>query len=160
MADFLLEIGLEEIPARMINEGQALLAVGVAKLLGNERLLDKGQLESFSSPRRISVFVPGIRAAQPDMTEEIIGPSIKIAYKDGAPTPAAEAFAKKAGIPLSKLTKVSNAKGEYLAATVEKKGRAASDVLVEFLPKEIASMYWAKNMYWRAGKPERFVRPV
>src|SRR5205085_512944 len=75
-------------------------------------------------------------------------------------TPAAEAFAKKVGVTVEKLSKVNNAKGEYLAATIEKKGRPAADVLAELLPKEIASIYWAKNMYWRAGKPERFVRPV
>ena len=40
------------------------------------------------------------------------------------------------------------------------KGRSASEVLAETLPKEIQSLYWAKNMYWRSGKPERFVRPV
>jgi glycyl-tRNA synthetase beta chain len=160
MADFLLEIGLEEIPARMISEGQVLLVTAVAKLLSSERLLEKGQLESFSTPRRLSVLVPGVSASQPDFTEEVTGPATKIAFKDGEPTPAAEAFAKKTGVPVNKLTKISTAKGEYLAATVEKKGRAAADVLAELLPKEIASIYWAKNMYWRAGKPERFVRPV
>ena len=50
-------------------------------------------------------------------------------------------------------------KGEYLSAKITKKGRAAGEILAEFLPKEIASIYWPKNMYWR--KPsERFVRPV
>ena len=58
------------------------------------------------------------------------------------------------------MEKISTPKGEYLAATVTRKGRAAADVLSEALPKEIASIYWAKNMYWRAAKPERFVRPV
>lgn len=94
------------------------------------------------------------------MTEQLTGPATKIAYKDGQPTPAAEAFAKKAGIPVEKLQKVETPKGEYLAATVKRKGRKASEVLAETLPKEIAGIYWAKNMYWRAGKPERFVRPV
>jgi glycyl-tRNA synthetase beta chain len=92
--------------------------------------------------------------------EQLTGPSLKVAYKDGQPTPAAEAFAKKAGVDVSKLEKISNAKGEYLAATVTKRGRAAVEVLAETLPKEISAIYWAKNMYWREGKPERFVRPV
>ena len=60
----------------------------------------------------------------------------------------------------SALEKVTNAKGEYLSATVERKGRSAVEVLSSELPKEVLSIYWAKNMYWRAGKPERFVRPV
>src|SRR5437867_1266363 len=83
-----------------------------------------------------------------------LGPSVKVAFKDGKPTPAAEAFAKKTGVEVAKLAQVSNPKGEYLAATVTKKGRRASEVLAEALPKEIQALYWAKNMYWRGGKPE------
>ena len=58
------------------------------------------------------------------------------------------------------LENISNAKGEYLAATVQKKGRAASEILAELLPKEIAGIYWAKSMYWRGKSAERFVRPL
>ena len=83
-----------------------------------------------------------------------------MAFKDGAPTKAAEAFAKKAGVDLSALVKVTNAKGEYVGATLKRKGLAAPQVLATELPKEVLGLYWAKNMYWRAGKPERFVRPI
>jgi len=87
------------------------------------------------------------------------GPSVNIAYKDGQPTPAAHAFAKKSGVDVAQLEKVSTPKGEYIAAKVTKKGRSASEILAEMLPREIATIYWPKNMYWR--KPnERFVRPV
>ncbi len=55
---------------------------------------------------------------------------------------------------------VTNAKGEYLAATSVKAGRGAAEVIAAEMPKELAGIYWAKNMYWRPGKPERFVRPV
>ena len=62
-------------------------------------------------------------------------------------------------IEVSQLAKITTPKGEYVAATVTNQGRSAHDVLLELLPKEIASIYWPKNMYWR--KPsERFVRPV
>src|SRR5262249_19696922 len=60
----------------------------------------------------------------------------------------------------AKLEKVTSPKGEYLAATVTKRGRRAAEILAEALPKELAGIYWPKNMYWRPGKPERFVRPV
>jgi glycyl-tRNA synthetase beta chain len=63
-------------------------------------------------------------------------------------------------VPVDKLEKITTPKGEYLAATVQKKGRAASEILAESLPKEIAGIYWAKNMYWRGKSAERFVRPV
>ena len=88
------------------------------------------------------------------------GPSWKVAFKDGAPTAAAEAFAKKAGVAVTALKKVASAKGEYVGATVKRLGRAAAELLAAELPKEVLGIYWAKNMYWREGKPERFVRPV
>ncbi|HEU5456973.1 MAG TPA: glycine--tRNA ligase subunit beta, partial [Terracidiphilus sp.] len=91
---------------------------------------------------------------------KMAGPSWKVAFKDGAPTAAAGAFAKKAGVAVSALEKVETAKGEYVGATVKRTGRAAAELLAAELPKEVLGIYWAKNMYWRAGKPERFVRPV
>jgi glycyl-tRNA synthetase beta chain len=85
---------------------------------------------------------------------------VKIAFKDGAPTAAAMAFAKKAGVEVAALKTVTTAKGEYIAATSVKAGREAAEVIAEELPKELAGVYWAKNMTWRPGRPERFVRPV
>ncbi len=73
---------------------------------------------------------------------------------------AADAFARKAGVAVSALEKITTPKGEYLAATVQKKGRTASEILAESLPKEIAGIYWPKSMYWRGKSAERFVRPV
>ncbi|MGB9406702.1 MAG: glycine--tRNA ligase subunit beta [Terracidiphilus sp.] len=161
MADFLLEIGLEEVPARMIAGAEAELGRRVSELLTRERLLaDGGKVTTYSTPRRLAVLVEGVRASQADTEEQLTGPSWKVAFRDGAPTAAAEAFAKKAGVAVTALEKVSNAKGEYVGATVKRKGRAASELLATELPKEVLSLYWAKNMYWHAGKPERFVRPV
>ena len=76
------------------------------------------------------------------------------------PTKAAEAFAKKAGVAVEALEKVTTAKGEYVGATVKRAGKRRAEILASELPKEVLAIYWAKNMYWRAGKPERFVRPV
>jgi glycyl-tRNA synthetase beta chain len=160
MPDFLIEIGTEEIPARMIDGAREELAKRVGDLLKREHLSAEPDAQAYSTPRRLAVVVPGILAAQPNVTEQLTGPSLKVAYKDGAPTPAAEAFARKAGVPVDKLEKITNPKGEYLAATVQKKGRAASEILAESLPKEIASIYWAKNMYWRGKSAEKFVRPL
>jgi glycyl-tRNA synthetase beta chain len=161
MADFLFEIGLEEVPARMIAGAQAELEQRVVKMLERERLVQSGAVtKSFATPRRLAVWVKDVAARQDDLAEELVGPSVKVAYKDGVATPAAMAFAKKAGVEVSALKTVTNAKGEYLAATTVKAGRGASEVIAAELPKELAGIYWAKNMYWRPGKPERFVRPV
>jgi glycyl-tRNA synthetase beta chain len=158
MSDFLLEIGCEEIPARMIDAASQQLRERVRALLSRERLA-AGEIAHFDTPRRLAVMASGIPSAQPDVTEQITGPSVNVAYKDGQPTPAAHAFAKKAGVEVAQLEKVTTPKGEYLAAKVTKKGRSAAEILAENLPKELSSIYWPKNMYW--CKPaERFVRPV
>jgi glycyl-tRNA synthetase beta chain len=159
MPDFLLEIGCEEIPARMIDAASLELRERVHKLLEREHLPANVAISSFESPRRLAVLASGIPAAQSDVTEQVNGPSVNVAFKDGQPTPAAHAFAKKAGVDVSRLERATTSKGEYLAAKITKKGRPAADVLSELLPKEINSIYWPKNMYWR--KPsEKFVRPV
>jgi glycyl-tRNA synthetase beta chain len=161
MAEFLFEIGLEEVPARMIAGAQAELEQRVVKMLERERLVRSGAVsKSFATPRRLAVWVDGVAERQEDAAEELVGPSVKVAYKDGVATPAAMAFAKKAGVDVAALKTITNAKGEYLAATSVKAGRAAVEVIAAEMPKELAGIYWAKNMYWRAGRPERFVRPV
>ena len=175
MAEFLFEIGLEEVPARMIAGAQAELQRRVVAMLERERLVAAGVAsKSFSTPRRLAVWVADVASRQKDVAEELVGPAVKIAYKDGKPTAAAVAFAKKAGVDVAALKTVTTAKGEYLAATSGKAGRAAAEVIAEELPKELAGIYWAKNMVWlsstgqnasgggprRAGRPERFVRPV
>jgi glycyl-tRNA synthetase beta chain len=159
MADFLLEIGCEEIPARMIDAASRELRERLNTLLLRERLEPAGAISHLDTPRRLAVLASGIPAAQPDITERVNGPSAHVAYKDGQPTPAAHAFAKKVGVDVGNLEKVSTPKGEYLSATVTRKGRTAAEILAETLPKEISALYWPKNMYWRK-RGEVFVRPV
>src|SRR5215468_1732221 len=160
MPDFLLEIGCEEIPARMLPDATQELGKKVLELLKNNRLQPSGDMACTETPRRLTVIAHGLPSAQPDTQEQLTGPAVKVAFNDGQPTAAVQAFARKAGVDVAKLQKIATPKGEYLAATVTNKGKSARDVLTELLPKEIASIYWPKNMYWRAGKPEHFVRPV
>jgi glycyl-tRNA synthetase beta chain len=161
MADFLLELGLEEIPARMIASAEAELGRRVTDLLTRERLLEPdAKIATYSTPRRLAVLAEGVLSRQADTEEELVGPSWKVAFNDGTPTAAAHAFAKKAGVAVKALEKITTAKGEFAGATVNRPGRAATEILRADLPKEALSLYWAKNMYWREGKPERSVRPV
>jgi glycyl-tRNA synthetase beta chain len=159
MPDLLLEIGCEEIPARMIDAASQELRERVQKLLERERLSPQGEIASLDSPRRLAVLAPGIPPTQPDVTEQVNGPSVAAAFKDGQPTQAAHAFAKKAGVEISQLERATTPKGEYLSAKITKKGRRSAEVLSQLLPDEIKAIYFPKNMYWR--KPsEKFVRPV
>ncbi len=148
----------------MIAAAQAELQRRIVTLLERERLITGAvDAQSFSTPRRLAVLVRGVAERQQDLSEEVVGPAVKIAYpkgRDADAGPAALAFAKKSGVEVSALKIVETPKGEYIAATSVKPGKAASEVIAAELPKELAAIYWAKNMYWRPGKPERFVRPV
>jgi glycyl-tRNA synthetase beta chain len=145
----------------MIAAAEAELGNRISEVLKRERLLASGaRITTYSTPRRLAVLAEGVVAKQADAEKVLMGPSWKVAFKDGVPTAAAEAFAKKAGIEVSELKKVEAPKGEYVGASVRQAGRTASEILVVEAPKEVLALYWAKNMYWRAGKPERFVRPV
>src|SRR5260221_2578786 len=125
MADFLLEIGTEEIPARMLTSASLDLGKRVVELLVRESLFNVEKTlatiapESTglgfpvcATPRRLALVVPGIEATQPDVTEQLTGPATKVAYQDGQPTPAAHAFAKKAGVDVSLLQKWATPKGQ------------------------------------------------
>src|ERR1700733_12106636 len=161
MAELLLEIGLEEIPARMIAAAEAELARRVEAALTRERLLGSAvAVSSYSTPRRLAVRVEGVLARQLDMQEQLTGPSWKAAFPGGQPGPAAQAFAKKAGVAVGLLEKIAMPKGEYAAATVQRPEQSAEKVLSDSLPQEIAALSWPKTMYWRPNKPERFVRPL
>ena len=152
---------MEEIPARMIGGAEAELGRRVNELLTRERLLAEGAaVATYSTPRRLAVLVAGVLAVQANISEQLTGPSWKVAFKDGVPTGAAEAFAKKAAVAVSALEKVTTTKGEYVGAKVTRAGKTAAEIFASELPKEVLGLYWAKNMYWRAGKPERSVRPV
>src|SRR5437588_9601428 len=136
MPDFLLEIGCEEIPARMIDAASAELRERVGALLTRERL-SGGEVTSFDTPRRLAVMAGRIAAAQEDATERVTGPSLTVAYKDGQPTPAALAFAKKVGVDVARLEKVCTSQGEYLPATGTRKGRSAADIVAQALRKDV-----------------------
>jgi len=169
MAEFLFEIGMEEVPARMIAGARAELQRRVVGMLEREGLISMGpdaeaEVRSFATPRRLAVLVGGVAERQRDVVEEMVGPSVKVGgvdgLRDGEPTAAAMAFARKAGVEVGALKTVATVKGDYLVSTATKAGRSGAEVLAAEMPKELARIAWAKNMYWRTGKPERFVRPV
>ncbi|MGA8161914.1 MAG: glycine--tRNA ligase subunit beta [Acidobacteriaceae bacterium] len=161
MADLLFEAGMEEIPARMIAAAESELTERVVELLRRERLLADGhEVHSYSTPRRLAVEVKGVLHRQPDAIREMTGPAWSVAFKEGQATAAGQAFARKAGVDVAALEKITTPKGEYVAAKALQKGRGAADVLGDLLVAELAALYWPKNMYWRPLKPERFVRPV
>ena len=161
MADFLFEIGLEEVPARMIAGAQAELQQRVVKMLERERLVRSGaEAKSFATPRRLAVWVKDVAERQEDASRGVGGAVGEGGLQGWRGDACGSGVCEEGGVAVEELKTMTNAKGEYLAATAVKAGRGAAEVIAAELPKELAGIYWAKNMYWRPGKPERFVRPV
>ena len=181
----LLEIGCEEIPARFLVDAERQLGERLEKALVEAHLVrqeagavaiaptepgkrqrrvtkppDKSRLKTFSTPRRLIAHVGSLLEKQPDQTEEVVGPPVKVAFDaEGKPTRAAESFASRNGVEVKDLLQVETAKGLYLAAKKTTIGRAAVEVLADLLPKVIGAMTFPKSMVWEEAGV-RFVRPI
>ena len=153
MADLLLELFSEEIPARM----QARAAADLEKLV-NQALIDAGFMpegaKGFATPRRLTLVVTGLPVAQPDRSEERKGPRV------GAPEKALEGFLKSAGLTSVEQCEIrEDKKGQYYVALIEEKGRPTADVIADMMPEIIRKFPWPKSMRWGDGDL-RWVRPL
>jgi glycyl-tRNA synthetase beta chain len=159
MATFLLEIRTEEIPANALAGARRQLQdLFVAKL--DEAGYSGFEISVLSTSRRLSVVVENLTDRQADRSEELTGPPLKVAVdSDGKPTRAGEGFARKVGLPFDKVGRVETDKGEYLAATVVREGRATLEILAEIVPSLAAALRFPKMMRWGDGS-HLFVRPV
>src|SRR5271156_5443123 len=164
-ADFLFEIGCEEIPAGMIVKACGELKALLEKYLVVNALLDAGSasssIETFGAPRRLTAIVKNVRLKQEDVVREITGPPKAVAYDAvGEPTRAAMSFAEKQGMAVSKLSIIMTPKGEYLAAKQEVLGKPAAQILAGVLPQVIQEISWPRSMYWTGLGKQRFIRPI
>lgn len=153
MPDLLLELLTEEIPARM----QGLAAREMKRLTEialQEAELAVTKIESFVTPRRLTLAVEGLPKVQPGSAEERRGPRVS------APDQAVQGFLKSAGLTsLDQCEKRVTDKGEFWFATIKRPGRAAKDVLVVLLLEVIRDLPWPKSMRFPAA-PFRWVRPL
>src|ERR1700733_8205400 len=153
MADFLLELFSEEIPARMQVQAAKDLERLVVGALSGRGLLFEG-IKAFSGPRRLTLVIAGLPAKQADVREEKKGPRV------GAPDKAIEGFLRSAGVALDQCQKQNDGKGEFYVAVIERKGRETAEVLAEILPDVMAKLPWPKSMRWKPGVTTRWVRPL
>jgi glycyl-tRNA synthetase beta chain len=159
MPDLLLELFSEEIPARMQRQAAEDLKRLVTNALVERNLLYEGA-QSFVTPRRLTLHVVGLPAAQVDLREERKGPRV------GAPDAAIQGFLKSAGLSQIEDARVETdaKKGQFYVAVIEKPGRETKDAIAEIVPEIIRSFPWPKSMRWGAAsaKPEalRWVRPL
>lgn len=156
--EYLLEVRVEEIPARMLAPAAAELAEAVHAGLA-ARDLAPASIETAYTPRRLVLVAAGLPEREPDREERRIGPPASAAFKDGEPTQAALGFARRCGVGPEALERVATDKGEYVAAVVATAGRPAAEVLAELVPAALAGLAWPKTMRWGSGAGP-WVRPV
>ena len=159
----LLEVGVEEIPARFLASAERSLGECLTEALMRLRLLppDAQPASTFSTPRRLVARMPAVLLRQPHQVEEIIGPPVKVAFgQDGKPTRAAESFAERNSISVNRLLKIETPKGLYLGLRKKVRGRFAREILGETLPEVILGISFPKSMYWTAKTGPRFIRPI
>ena len=153
MADLLLELFSEEIPARMQQRAAADLEKLVQEALFAAGFMPEGA-KAFATPRRLALVVTGLPVAQPDRAEERKGPRV------GAPEQALAGFLKSAGLDSVDQCEIAeDKKGQYYVARIEEKGRPTAEVIASFLPELIRKFPWPKAMRWGDGEL-RWVRPL
>lgn len=164
-ADFLFEIGCEEIPAGMIpkaaRELKAILGMHLSThALVGETTVDES-IETFGAPRRLVAIARNVRVKQEDVIREVVGPPKSIAFDvAGQPTRAAYSFAEKQAVPVSKLLVVNTPKGECVAVKRVILGKPATEILAGILPEVIREISWPRSMIWAGAQSPRFIRPV
>lgn len=156
--EILLEIGLEEMPARFVRQSSEQLAEKVRNWLRDQRI-DFGDVRTYATPRRLAVRVENVADKQKDVEEEAKGPSKKIALdENGEWTKAAQGFAKGRGISVDELY-FREFKGEpYVFANVKEEGKKTKDQLPG-LQHVVTSLTFPKNMRW-GSYPLRYIRPI
>ncbi|GIV16859.1 MAG: glycine--tRNA ligase beta subunit [Armatimonadota bacterium] len=159
MADLLLEIGTEELPAGVVENALEQLQAAITQRLQDARIAF-GQAETFGTPRRLILLVHDVAQSQTDVVREVRGPAANVAFDaQGNPTPAAQGFARKQGVDVSDLEVVHTPQGDYVMARVFERGKRTVEVVANIFPEAIRSLTFPKMMRWGGGNL-RFCRPI
>lgn len=159
MNNYLLEIGVEELPSRFVNMAIEQLYEKSKKLLIENEIAFE-DVKVYATPRRLSLIIEGLDEKQKDIQKEVKGPSVKIAYDDDKkPTKPLLGFMKSQNISEDDLV-IKELKGtDYVFANISSIGRKSSEILAEIMPSLIKDINFPKNMRW-GGKNIRFARPI
>ncbi len=157
--EFLLEIGIEEIPAGYINPALSSLSDLLKNYLESSHITFN-DINTFATPRRLAIQITDVAQMQLSRVIEKTGPPVSQAFDaSGAPTKAAVGFARSQGVEVSELLVVEGPKGKQVAVRKTEAGRPSADALSEALPGILERIYFPKNMRWM-DMDERFVRPI
>lgn len=158
-ADFLVEIGTEELPPKALRSLMDAFARSLEEQVDEARLAH-GAVHRYASPRRLAVMIEDLERQQPDRKTSQKGPPVKIAFDDsGNLTAAGKAFANKCGVAADQLGRTQTDKGEWLSCDVVENGQKAEDLLPGLIEKALGALPIPRRMRWGAGDAE-FVRPV
>lgn len=158
-SDFLLELGVEEMPAGDVESAVQQLKDAITPLLESLRL-PYDDIQVMGTPRRLVIYVKNLAEQQTTITEEVKGPPVSRAYdEDGNPTKAAEGFARSKGIEVGDLEKKSIDGGDYIVATVKHVGQPVTEVLTMALPDLVEGLKFDRSMRWNSTGVT-FSRPV
>jgi glycyl-tRNA synthetase beta chain len=156
---YLLEIGVEEIPAKFINGALEQLKNNIGNMFKDNRI-QYTDIHTYSTPRRLTVIVEGLSDRQEDLKEEVKGPAKRIAFnEDGTPSKALEGFLRSKGIEEKDIV-IKEYNGEdYVFANIVKNGKETVEVISEKVADVIKSITFPRSMKW-GGKNIRFARPI
>ena len=160
-ADFLVEIGTEELPPKALQQLSQEFANGVTAGL-RAAGLTFGAATTYGAPRRLAIMIKDLQTRTPDQQIINWGPPAKVAFDaDGTPTRAAMAFAEKNGLDSTALAGLVEHDGQQdkLCARLTQPGRATADMLGDIINQSLAALPIAKPMRWGKSRQE-FVRPV
>ncbi|MBN8647870.1 MAG: glycine--tRNA ligase subunit beta [Caulobacterales bacterium] len=154
MAEFLLEIFSEEIPARMQKRAMEDLAKMVSDALAKNGIVVENP-KSWVAPRRIGLCIENLPNQTPEVREEKKGPKL------GSPQPAIDGFIRASGISSIDEARIENdpKKGDFYVVDIVKPGSKTTEILANALPQIIQSFPWPKSMRWGVGNL-RWVRPI
>ncbi len=156
--DFLLEIGMEELPPSHFMPARDWLQASFEAFIVENRLSCDKLLVS-GTPRRFFVLAQGVPILQPDIVLERTGPSVNIAYKDGELTPAALGFLKKNNATPADVQVQSTPRGDFIHLSIKQPGKEAQELLKDWSQSLLEAIPFAKKMIWEY-KDLSFSRPV
>ncbi len=157
--NYLIEIGVEELPARHINDALEQFKNNTIKLFNNERI-NFAKIKAYATPRRLTLIIHELDEKQSDLNEKLKGPAKRIGFDDeDKPTKALLGFMRGQGIDISSIYTEEFKGEEYVFANISKEGKLIEEIISENMPNIIKNINFPKSMKW-GGKNIRFSRPI
>ncbi len=157
--DAVLEIGAEEMPAGFLPAAVERMELDGARLLEEERVVFRC-VRSYATPRRLALYVKEVAPVGRSLVREVRGPACDVAFDEaGAPTRAAQGFARAQGVRVEDLAVKEEARGKFVHAVLEEPGRDAKESLGRVFAELVAGLSFPKPMRW-GDRDFRFARPI